>query len=959
MLVIPEEIKELFRENNNRKETQKSFKLKFYNDKIESLYPYETLFPSEDLFPSERDEAWLVIEDDRIVSESLVITEALSESDNLEFGSCNANKMEIVVADVAEDVTGREFALSVEIGGYEMALGIYTVESFVRQADRRKRKITAYDRMTWFNTDVSAWFNELTFPMTLKSLRDSLCDYIGINQIDDSLPLDSMLINKTIEPEQISGLDVLKAICQINGCFGHVDKTGELKYIKLQQTGIYPSEDLFPSAELYPAEFGGDGEPVEIIERYKKLTYEDYLVDGITGIVIRQQEGDIGANVGTGENPYTIEGNFLVYGKSPTELLSIASTLLSIVFEKTYRPSTLECNAMPWIEIGDAIRAITRDDIVETFVMKRVIKGCQAMLDQISSTGTKKRKESFGIHQQIIQLEGKSAVIIKNVEEVSVKLTDLKEYTESQFKITADTIQAEVTRATKAEDVLSGRITVNADNITAEVKRASAKEGELDGKITVEAGRITTEVSERKAGEKDLRSAITQTAKEIRLEVSTNYVANGTVSVKLSGESGDVSITGNRLIVDSSNFKINKTGEATITGTINANKGKIGGANGFTIEANKMYSGKSSLSSSTNGVYVGTDGIALGSNNKFKVTNAGAITAVSGSIAKYTLSQNDLISGNVGMSSVATSGAVAFWAGNSNRNNAPFRVTNQGKLVASDATITGNITATGGTIAGFSISGSSLVADSDNSEIRGGNIITPSLMVGYTNNVIFSAVGDGNGEIIVRTNIDMTGHSFKNLGGFDLENLTVKNSLDAKDIVSDTLSANDIETTTLYTSSIEMPSIHINNGEIDANTVMAIEMDAFDIYLDTLGSSQGSSWRSVSKNIDWLVGEVESLSDKRVKNNILSIENAEALEFLLNLSPVTFQYTYDGHWSSGFIAQEVELIQDNLGIYFPLVGTDERTGYYKIKYTNYIPIIISAMQNLQEQINKLKGGVLT
>lgn len=776
MLVIPEEIKELFRENNNRKETQKSFKLKFYNDKIEFLYPYETLFPSEDLFPSERDEAWLVIEDDRIVSESLVITEALSESDNLEFGSCNANKMEIVVADVAEDVTGREFTLSVEIGGYEMALGIYTVESFVRQADRRKRKITAYDRMTWFNTDVSAWFNELTFPMTLKSLRDSLCDYIGINQIDDSLPLDSMLINKTIEPEQISGLDVLKAICQINGCFGHVDKTGELKYIKLQQTGIYPSEDLFPSTELYPAEFGGDGEPVEIIERYKKLTYEDYLVDGITGIVIRQQEGDIGANVGTGENPYTIEGNFLVYGKSPPELLSIASTLLSIVFEKTYRPSTLECNAMPWIEIGDAIRVITRDDIVETFVMKRVIKGCQAMLDQISSTGAKKRKESFGIHQQIIQLEGKSAVIIKNVEEVSVKLTDLKEYTESQFKITADTIQAEVTRATKAENVLSGRITVNADNITAEVKRASAKEGELDGKITVEAGRITTEVSERKAGEKDLRSAITQTAKEIRLEVSTNYVANGTVSVKLSGETGDVSITGNRLIVDSTNFKVSKNGEVTASGTINANKGKIGGSNGFTIESGKMYSGsKSSLSSSANGVYIGNDGISLG-NNKFKVTNAGSITATSGTIAKYTLSDNDLISGNVGISSVTTTGAVAFWAGNSNRNTAPFRVTNQGKLVASDATITGNITASSGTLApkykdgklvgGWEITSGHLKGISNGSELKSANIITPSLMVegDTTSQMVLTAIydSDGSKELSFHCNVDVKNHYLNN-----------------------------------------------------------------------------------------------------------------------------------------------------------------------------------------------------
>ena len=37
------------------------------------------------------------------------------------------------------------------------------------------------------------------------------------------------------------------------------------------------------------------------------MTYEDYLVNGISGLQIRQQEGDVGASVGDGDNAYIIE----------------------------------------------------------------------------------------------------------------------------------------------------------------------------------------------------------------------------------------------------------------------------------------------------------------------------------------------------------------------------------------------------------------------------------------------------------------------------------------------------------------------------------------------------------------------------------------------------------------------------------------------------------------------------
>lgn len=562
MIEVPEKIKELFRSDNTKKNTHKKFKLVFYDDGFDTLYPYETLFPDEGLFPSEHEEPWLVIENDRIQSESFTLTESLSSENDLNFGSCDSTMVEITVADVIEDVTGREFVLSIEIDGYPMIFGMYTVDSFVRQADRRKRKITAYDRMRKFDTDVSEWYKNLTFPTTVKAFRDSICDYIGITQETAVLPLDSMVVEKTIDPTEISGRDVLVSICQINGCFGHINKMGNLSYIFLQQTGLYPSEDLWPHEELYPSELGGDGIGFENIDYYKSMSYEDYLIDGITGVNIRQEEGDIGASVGDGDNPYAIEGNFLVYGKSALELLNIAQSIYGIIANRIYRPAKIQCYCMPWVEVGDAVRAITRDDMVETFVMKRTIRGCQAMSDSIESTGAKKREESFGISKQIIQLQGKTAVIVKNVDEVSAKVTDLKNYTEAQVKILSDEVSIRV------------------------------KKGQVSAEISVESDKVTLSGN---------RLIVNST--NFKLDGSGNAVFSGKLSAAsgsftgtLSGASGDFSGT---VHADSGSFN-----SVTISGCTLKSNSQTGTLSGGTFSGGTISGG--TLSSSTGGTYVGT-----------------------------------------------------------------------------------------------------------------------------------------------------------------------------------------------------------------------------------------------------------------------------------------------------------------------------------------------------------------
>ena len=514
MLDVPEIIKQRCRGDNNRAETVRHLELSFFNGGIDTLYPANDLYPADNLYPSDAGTPWLTIPMSQICAETLNLTESLSTGSNIVWGSCEAAKFVVTVADVDEEIEGREFTATLSIGDYKMAYGIYVVDSVVRQADRRKHKIMAYDRMIKFDVDVSDWYHAM-YPTddtthTIQELRDSLCEHIGVPQQQTVLINDEMVVGKTISPESLCGRDVLKAICEINGVFGHFDRTGMLTYISLQDTGLYPSDTLYPGDDLYPQ---SGWAAAEELEYYRSITYEDYLIDGIDRVQVRQEDGDIGAVVGSGSNAYIVEGNFLAYGLGSADLTKLAWSIYDSIAGKTYRPAKIVSYAMPWIEVGDGLRAITTDTEIATFVLTRTMSGIQAMMDTVEAKGTKTQGQSFGIQNEIIQLKGKTAVIVKQVDEVSSTLTDLERETASQIKQLSDSIVLKVDKGD-----ISNQISVETDGIDIIGNRFSwsstysslSADGKLnavdgtfsgdvvantfktkDGKIVLEGGKLT------------------------------------------------------------------------------------------------------------------------------------------------------------------------------------------------------------------------------------------------------------------------------------------------------------------------------------------------------------------------------------------------------------------------------------------------------------------------------------
>ena len=90
---------------------------------------------------------------------------------------------------------------------------------------------------------------------------------------------------------------------------------------------------------------------------------------------------------------------------------------------------------------------------------------------------------------------------------------------------------------------------------------------------------------------------------------------------------------------------------------------------------------------------VDTNGLYVKGNGEF----TGKVTSTSGSIGGFDISQYNIKGTNVGMG-CSSGHDYAFWAGASTGGSAPFKVGHDGSLTATKATITGNVTVTGGSV---------------------------------------------------------------------------------------------------------------------------------------------------------------------------------------------------------------------------------------------------------------------
>lgn len=473
-----------------------------------------------------------VIDNSMREQDTFTLTETLNDGTELKFGSCLPNQISFTGREVPIATKGMKLRVTETLEGNEndpFVYGTYTVQSDTPTADRTKRQIVAYDAMyDIINADVKSWYDGLTFPMTLKQFRDSFFAHLGIEQKETSLVNDSMTVNKTLVTTQsddssvtaeatISGKTIIEAICEINGAFGNIGRGGRFEYVILKAiiSALYPAEDLYPREDLFPS----DANTESMNGHYITFDYEAFQSQAITQLEIRADDSTAGAIVGTSGNNYVISGNFLISDKTGAEMKQIANNLLPVIAQAEYTPiKSCTCVGNPCLELGDPIRFNTSREIVETYILQRTLTGVQSKRDSIVSAGTETHAMKNPTTRETVEaLKRRTHILEENADHLQSTYEDLEDQTNTKFEQTANSISAEVDRAQKAE-------------------------GQLDASLELKLGRDE----------------------------------NDQVISMINASADQIMLRGNRLIVESNNFRLDGAGRVTIIDSLNFNSTALG-----------------------------------------------------------------------------------------------------------------------------------------------------------------------------------------------------------------------------------------------------------------------------------------------------------------------------------------------------------------------------------------------
>lgn len=327
-----------------------------------------------------------------IVSQSMTLTEAIENSDNLSFTGCIASVFKITCADIVQDIQGMWIEADIKASNTETIplFRGYIDNTTNHSHEQNTMELVAYDALKKINErDVTAWYNNLGTTFTIKGMRNSFFNMLGITQVVDYLPNDGITVRKTLTDKTITGSKIIKAICQINGRFGRINRAGKFEYVHLVEgtEALYPREDLYPADDIYPA----DENALDQVNkaRYKNISFENYRVNVINKVQLVGKDGTIVATSGSGSNIFTVKDNFLLWDLSQSVLNSVARNLYNTVQGLWYTPSTVDCVGLPYVECGDFVLMATKRSIVRAYVLERNLKGVQALSDNFNAKGDK------------------------------------------------------------------------------------------------------------------------------------------------------------------------------------------------------------------------------------------------------------------------------------------------------------------------------------------------------------------------------------------------------------------------------------------------------------------------------------------------------------------------------------------------------------------------------------------
>ena len=354
-------------------------------------------------------------------TEAFELYQSLNSGDQLQFGSCETGKITFSVRKTYNDnIVGVElkvYLIPNHDASKMLQIGVFKVAED-KQTDYYKRHfITAYDAMyDILNKDVTDWYDTILqdeeSTCYMDDFRDTFLNQFGVDAETVTLINDGLILRRTIEKDRISGAEIIKAICEINGCFGMITNEGKFRFKSL-------AKSIAGAADLDHI----------ITSQYSDIEFAEHGFKAIKKVkIIRDNQTIVtSSQTATGDyNTVTIAYNPLIADYNEAELQTVANTLCDALKGHIYIPCTVNAIGNPLHEVGDPIHIATKYNFdILTYIFERRLKGIQALRDTYKANGDEYLSDSLNSsYMQSKSAESQLSQLSKSVENSNIDFVE-------------------------------------------------------------------------------------------------------------------------------------------------------------------------------------------------------------------------------------------------------------------------------------------------------------------------------------------------------------------------------------------------------------------------------------------------------------------------------------------------------------------------------------------------------
>lgn len=393
-----------------------------------------------------------MFDENDIYQDSMSLTESIM-ADTVEYLGCISSKFEIKITNdnwesvdcKGEWITARAY-IGPDVTSEDIPLFHGYIDSMEYDHAENTTKLVCYDALYYVlnstampdGTLVYLWYKGLFSGAdkvavkgwaSLKDIRNALMQKLGLQQayngFDGFLPNDGIKVKKRFSTKDLTVLELVQGLCQINGCFGIINREGKfewryisddkLKRAKQAYPGCFYPGTLYPS-DNYTQELDvGAEEEITVVE---SIESSKYTLNPIANrISVRNNADDSGqyvtslggdsahyyknyVTIGDDETDrdqddprssdddsemvtgaYVLDGNMFAYKlKAKNKRIAAANIMEILGGGATFRNFTLRTYGLPYIEVGDRIKY---EGSIFT-ITNRILTGDQVMFDEFS-----------------------------------------------------------------------------------------------------------------------------------------------------------------------------------------------------------------------------------------------------------------------------------------------------------------------------------------------------------------------------------------------------------------------------------------------------------------------------------------------------------------------------------------------------------------------------------------------